>query len=79
MLSENHDKSINAGCLACALPLVKLAAMVRLGSPGDVFEAVSDSPGFLDDVKLWCLRTGHTLLVSHSHDPAGTTVIVQKR
>ncbi len=78
-MEQESTERVNASCLACSLPLVKFAARVRQGSSGEVFEAVSNTPGFLEDVKLWCRRTGHTLLASHTNDPSGLTVVVRKR
>jgi len=50
---------INA--LACSLPIVKLAAAVRAAEAGALIEAVSDNPGFEDDLVRWCGATGHVI------------------
>ena len=47
--------------LSCPMPIMKVAAAVKKGVSGDVFEAISDDAGFEPDVVAWCKETGHTL------------------
>jgi TusA-related sulfurtransferase len=77
-MPKKHPYQIESNRLACSLPLVKFASRVRQGRSGEIFEGTSDMPGFLDDVRLWCQETGHTLM-GHLQDPTGTTVVVRKR
>jgi tRNA 2-thiouridine synthesizing protein A len=63
--------------LACSLPLVKLAAAVKCGKPGEVIEAVSDNPGFADDIRAWCAETGNEIR-SIIESGGLTTVAVRK-
>jgi TusA-related sulfurtransferase len=47
--------------LSCPMPIMKVAAAVKKGASGDVFEAISDDAGFEPDVAAWCKETGNTL------------------
>jgi TusA-related sulfurtransferase len=47
--------------LSCPMPIMKIAAAVKKGASGDVFEATSDDPGFEPDVLAWSKETGNTL------------------
>jgi len=47
--------------MSCPMPIMKVAAAVKKGASGDVFEAVSDDAGFEPDVLAWCKETGNAL------------------
>ena len=47
--------------LSCPMPIMKLAAAVKKGASGDVFEVVSDDAGFEPDILAWTKETGHPL------------------
>ena len=47
--------------LSCPMPIMKLAAAVKKGASGDVFEAVSDDAGFEPDILAWAKETGHPM------------------
>lgn len=47
--------------LSCPMPIMKLAAAVKKGVSGDVFEAVSDDAGFEPDILAWVKETGHLM------------------
>jgi tRNA 2-thiouridine synthesizing protein A len=47
--------------LSCPMPIMKLAAAVKKGASGDVFEAVSDDAGFEPDIIAWAKETGHPM------------------
>lgn len=64
--------------LACSLPLVKLAAALRKVEPYTLFEAQSESPGFIDDVILWCRETGNELC-NVIREGKSTRVIIYKK
>ena len=54
-------KTLDLKGLSCPMPIMKVAAAVKKGVSGDVFEAISDDAGFEPDVAAWCKETGHTL------------------
>ena len=47
--------------LRYSMPLVKLSAALKKASPGEIFEAVSDYPGFDREITIWCNGTGNEL------------------
>ena len=47
--------------LACPMPIMKTAMAFKKASSGDVFEIVSDDPGFEPDIVAWCSETGNKL------------------
>jgi tRNA 2-thiouridine synthesizing protein A len=47
--------------MSCPMPIMKIAAAVKKGASGDVFEAVSDDAGFEPDIIAWCKETGHVM------------------
>lgn len=47
--------------LACPMPIMKTAMAFKKASTGDVFEIVSDDPGFEPDIIAWCSETGNPL------------------
>ncbi len=47
--------------LKYTVPIVKASVAIKKGSPGDVFEVVSDYSGFENDIKKWCEETGNVL------------------
>jgi len=47
--------------LSCPMPIMKIAAAVKKGASGDVFEAVSDDAGFEPDIIAWAKETGHAM------------------
>ena len=54
-------KTLDLKGLSCPMPIMKVAAAVKKGTSGDVFEAVSDDAGFEPDVIAWCKETGNKL------------------
>ncbi len=47
--------------MSCPMPIIKLSMEAIKGSPGSVFEVVSDDPAFEPDVTAWCNETGNEL------------------
>ena len=43
------------------MPIMKIAAAIKKGASGDVFEAVSDDAGFEPDIIAWAGETGHLM------------------
>ena len=64
--------------MSCPMPIMKVAAAVKKGASGDVFEAVCDDAGFEPDVQAWCKETGNTLdnLTKSGKD---ITVVITKK
>jgi tRNA 2-thiouridine synthesizing protein A len=46
----------------CPLPILLAAREMMRMVPGDQLEIVGDDPAILEDMPVWCERTGHRLL-----------------
>jgi len=53
---------INACGLSCPGPIVEVNKKMTGLKAGDILEVLATDPGFVNDIKAWCSRTGHTLL-----------------
>lgn len=61
------DMSIDARGLRCPQPIQKVITSMHMTQPGDVISVTADCPTFEDDIRMWCERTGKTMLaVNHS-------------
>jgi TusA-related sulfurtransferase len=56
------DQRLDAKGLKCPQPILKVAAVARSLSEGDVLEVLADCPSFPKDIEAWCDKTGRTLL-----------------
>jgi NADPH-dependent 2,4-dienoyl-CoA reductase/sulfur reductase-like enzyme/peroxiredoxin family protein/TusA-related sulfurtransferase/rhodanese-related sulfurtransferase len=53
---------LNACGLSCPGPVVEVNKKMSQLKSGDVLEVLASDPGFVNDIKAWCAKTGHTLL-----------------
>ncbi|MBT9172369.1 MAG: Coenzyme A disulfide reductase [Syntrophomonadaceae bacterium] len=53
---------LNACGLSCPGPIVEVNKKMSQLKSGDVLEVLASDPGFANDIKAWCAKTGHTLL-----------------
>ena len=51
--------------LACPLPVVRLAQVVRTLTPGSRVRLLGTDPALALDLPAWCQATGHRLLSLH--------------
>ncbi|HET7702680.1 MAG TPA: sulfurtransferase TusA family protein [Candidatus Limnocylindrales bacterium] len=64
------DQVLDARGLACPMPIVKTAQLIRQMASGQTLEVVATDPGSVKDFAAWSRTTGHPLLESSSD---GTT------
>ncbi len=48
--------------MKCPQPVLKIAAKAATLKSGDILEVLGDCPTFEKDCRVWCTRTGKTLL-----------------
>lgn len=48
--------------MKCPQPVLKIAAKSATMGPGDILEVLGDCSTFEKDCRVWCTRTGKTLL-----------------
>jgi len=53
---------LNACGLSCPGPVVEVYKKMAQLKCGDVLEVLASDPGFVNDIRAWCGKTGHTLL-----------------
>jgi TusA-related sulfurtransferase len=65
--------------LKYTMPIVKTSVAIKKGSPGDVFEVVSDYSGFEHDIRQWCEETGNVLdTITQSGEEITATITKKK-
>lgn len=61
---------VNACGLQCPGPIMQVHKAIEAMNPGDVLEIKATDPGFMNDISVWCDKTGNTLLDSGKEDKA---------
>lgn len=61
---------VNACGLQCPGPIMQVHKAIEVMNPGDVLEIKATDPGFMNDISVWCDKTGNTLLDSGKEDKA---------
>ena len=56
------DRVLDCRNLACPLPIVKTAQVIKELDSGQHLLVLATDPGFAQDVKAWSSRTGHDLV-----------------
>lgn len=56
------EQVLDACGLSCPGPLLQVKAAMDKLAVGGVLQVTASDSGFMEDIKAWCLRTGHTLL-----------------
>lgn len=69
-------RQIDLKGMRCPGPIVRMNSEFRRLIAGEVVEVVADDPVFELDVKVWCKRTGHTL-VRLDNTPCGITAVIR--
>ncbi|RKD34204.1 CoA-disulfide reductase [Thermohalobacter berrensis] len=59
---------LNACGLQCPGPIMQVSDTMKKLNDGDILEVTVTDPGFVNDIKSWCKRTGNTLLKSGKRD-----------
>lgn len=62
----------------CPMPIMKTAIAIKKAVSGDMFEVVSNDPGFEPDIKAWCKETGN-ILTSVTKAGSEITAIITKK
>ncbi len=71
------DRILDARGLACPMPIVKTAQLMRTMTAGQTLEVVSTDAGSIKDFAAWSRTTGNQLLESSS-DAAVYRFVLQK-
>jgi NADPH-dependent 2,4-dienoyl-CoA reductase/sulfur reductase-like enzyme/peroxiredoxin family protein/rhodanese-related sulfurtransferase/TusA-related sulfurtransferase len=60
--NTSFDKSLDACGLCCPGPLLQVKAAMDELKEGHVLKVSASDPGFYEDIKAWCKRTGNILV-----------------
>lgn len=71
------DRTLDARGLACPMPIVKTAQLMRSMESGQTLEVLSTDPGSVKDFAAWSRTTGNPLLDSSS-DAASYRFVLRK-
>ena len=61
---------LNACGLQCPGPIMQVHKAIEAMNAGDVLEVKATDPGFMNDIGVWCDKTGNTLLDSGKEEKA---------
>lgn len=67
-LKEGKTVRLNACGLQCPGPIMQVFKRMKELEEGDVLEVLATDPGFINDIKVWCSRTGNTLLKTEKRE-----------
>ncbi|WP_427339921.1 CoA-disulfide reductase [Caloranaerobacter sp. DY30410] len=59
---EGKTVKLNACGLQCPGPIMQVYERMKTLENGDILEVTATDPGFVNDIKTWCKRTGNTLI-----------------
>lgn len=74
---QNFDKSLDACGLCCPGPLLQVKASMDGLKEGHILKVSASDPGFYEDIKAWCKRTGNELL-NVDKDKGFVTAFIRK-
>ena len=67
---EGQVIKVNACGLQCPGPIMQVHKAIEMMNPGDILDIKATDPGFVNDIGVWCDKTGNTLLESGKEDKA---------
>lgn len=70
-------KTLDARGLCCPGPLMRVRETIDKMSDDDTLKVTASDPGFYEDIKSWCLRTGNELM-DLSKDKSNITALIKK-
>ena len=77
MTTIQVDQTLDARGLACPMPIVKTAQLMKTLTSGQTLEVIATDPGSVKDFAAWSRTTGNPLLES-STDGATFRFVLQK-
>jgi tRNA 2-thiouridine synthesizing protein A len=64
--------------LLCPIPVLRTAQRMRELPPGARLEVVGDDPAIVEDMPVWCERTGHPLVMLERNGDLVRCVVEKK-
>lgn len=72
---EGETVKLNACGLSCPGPITQVYERMKMLNDGDILEVTATDPGFINDIKTWCARTGNTLLKTEKREKSFAALI----
>lgn len=77
-MSDGEDDLLDARGMACPQPILKIAEAMKELKGGQLLKVLADDPGALEDIPVWCRRTGNTM-ISITEDGGTITALIRKK
>ncbi|MGF7060167.1 DsrE/DsrF/DrsH-like family protein [Brassicibacter mesophilus] len=68
IVKDGETIKLNACGLSCPGPITQVYERMKMLNDGDILEVTATDPGFMNDIKTWCVRTGNTLLKTEKRE-----------
>lgn len=73
----HYDSALDACGLCCPGPLMQVKASIDELNDGQILKVTASDPGFYEDIKSWCKRTGNELM-ELTKDKGNITALIRK-
>jgi tRNA 2-thiouridine synthesizing protein A len=77
-MSEGEDDVLDARGMACPQPILVMAAAMKELKGGQLLKVLADDPGALEDIPVWCKRTGNQM-ISITEEGGTITAYIRKK
>jgi tRNA 2-thiouridine synthesizing protein A len=77
-VSDGEDDLLDARGMACPQPILKLTEAMKELKGGQMLKVLADDPGALEDIPVWCKRTGNHM-ISITEESGIITVFIRKK
>lgn len=75
--TDRFDNTLDACGLCCPGPLMQVKASIDELRDGQILKVTATDPGFYEDIKAWCSKTGNTL-INLERQGANITAYIKK-
>lgn len=75
---EGKTITLNACGLSCPGPIMQVFEKMKELDTGDILQVRATDPGFVNDIKVWCQRTGNELLKTEKREKEFVAILKKK-
>lgn len=77
-IQEGKTITLNACGLSCPGPIMQVFEKMKELDSGDILKVRATDPGFVNDIKVWCQRTGNELLKTEKREKEFVAILKKK-
>lgn len=77
-MSDGEDEILDACGMSCPQPILALTQAMKELKGGQLLKVLADDPGALEDIPVWCKRTGNQM-ISITEDGGTITALIRKK